>query len=198
MSDGDVAERLYCESIARVGGTRFGVELACNPSALPRLAAWRDLTSAGHSPRDAGHDGRGGVHRAGQPRAAGHWRGRPQRTVEASEKPNGQEGGGSAGQIVDAGDQVTATPASRDARNSSSRVPTWRLATTGRPPRWRGRVRRPRKQGSGDARAIRSKSRCSETLLTAGESEEVGIAAPGQNSSFLWQRYVRRGMTWPR
>jgi DNA-binding CsgD family transcriptional regulator len=51
-----------------------------------------DARAAAHRPRRAGDDGRGGVRRAGQARAPGHRRDRPQaRTVEIRDELTAQE-----------------------------------------------------------------------------------------------------------
>ena len=63
LSDGDVADRLYRESIERLGQTRVARELGRAPSALRRVAATRAPPrrrprTAAHRPRDADDDGR--------------------------------------------------------------------------------------------------------------------------------------------
>ena len=80
--EGDAADGLYRESIARLDRTRSR-RARPRPSAVRRVAAPRApprgrARAAAHRPRDAGRDGHGGVRRAGQARAPGHRRDRPQ------------------------------------------------------------------------------------------------------------------------
>ena len=71
LSDGDTAERLYRESIERLGRTRVRAELARAHLAVRRMAPpaaspHRRAGTASHRPRHAGRDGDGRVRRAGQ------------------------------------------------------------------------------------------------------------------------------------
>ena len=83
LSEGEAAERLYRESIDRLGRTRAArrarpLSPALRRVAAPRAPPRRRPRAAAHRPRHAGRDGHRGVRRAGPPRAGGHRRDRPQ------------------------------------------------------------------------------------------------------------------------
>jgi DNA-binding CsgD family transcriptional regulator len=94
LSDGEDAEPLYRESIARLGRTRVRAELpglTCLYGRLRRERRRADARAAAHRLRHAGRDGHRGVRRAGprEPLATGETA--RKRTVETSGQLTAQE-----------------------------------------------------------------------------------------------------------
>ena len=173
LSEGEAAERLYRESIDRLGRTRAARRAGPRSPALRRVAAprappRRRARAAAHRPRHAGRDGHRGVRRAGPARAAGHRRDRPQahrrRPASRADRPGGPGRAAGPRRPVQPGDRRPAVH-QRRARSST----TWARSSP----------------SSASARAASSTGPCPATrpppsrTSSGGATQSSGSALPG-------------------